>query len=270
MFKNNNKKNIDIILSSIYNKTMINKTSKIIIFIIYSLIFIQCTQKQEYLRDLQYENPLMYGKDIKILQKHLSSLGFSGFKLPNGYYDIETSEIIRKIKLFLGFELENITEDDFLFHKTSDNVDKQLWEIIFNENYENLLRIISIVSSYDYKELIKNKYSGILYIADGGSKISQWGNKNKIFRTKQYSIKNNIDTDYIYFDEEHYFIIETYYSDNPRTIKYIFLPYNEIRSIRADTYIKYYYQDKNGTYEIKNGILTKVEKHFDYYTPLKF
>lgn len=218
------------------------------------------------------ENSLIYGNDeIKVLQKRLLFLGFSGLGLADGYYNVKTAEIIKLIKTLLGFKLKDNVEpflatidkgrNDFLKHAVTNNIEKQLWDIIFNENYESILKIISIISSYDYDKLLKNDYSIILYLSDGGSISAQYANESRIFRIKHYSIKLNIDMDYIIYDKDKFFVVETYYLDTEQTT--IFMARDNPHPIRTNSYHIVYYQDEKGTFKIVDGIISEIDKHYE-------
>ena len=80
-------------------------------------------------------------------------MGFSAVGEVDGYYGPLTAEAIGKIKLFLGFDKPENTEFskpfEYFWYTRDGKIEKTLWDIIFNKEYEDILKKISVVSKYD-------------------------------------------------------------------------------------------------------------------------
>ena len=121
------------------------------------------------LRVLELNEKRMNGPDVEALQKRLLYFGFAGVGEADGYYGPKTTETIKTIQKFAGFE-----EDG--------KVDRALWYFIFGNDDFNIkyLSLIQIVAKYKPNELRKIEgrlsyeyqnfygYSYTIYFANDG------------------------------------------------------------------------------------------------------
>jgi hypothetical protein len=151
---------------------------------------------QQYLRELEIKNPVMYGDDIKKLQRLLVNRGFSQIGDIDGYYGVLTRTVIDTIQTFLGFEANG-------------KVNRTLWNRIFDENSFYLLEKISAVTKYNKAEMHKTIESREKYASRGGY-IYKYFHNNEL-KIAELVIKARLyEKQYIIFfvDPFSYFILE--------------------------------------------------------------
>ena len=120
------------------NCIFVGSFSVLFFFVIVHSIF-----SQSYTRVIELKNPTrMNGQDVLILQNRLLSLWFDNIGEADGFYGPLVESAIKSIQAFSGF-------------KSDGKVNKMLWDYIFNNDNTEILRNISIVSTYDSMELLK-------------------------------------------------------------------------------------------------------------------
>ena len=123
------------------------------------------TVNQAFLREISVTSPRMNGPDVKFLQERLLELGFTGVGEADGFYGPMTAGEIYFIKAALGFmeyiifgsdeEEAYYAGTDFDFRSADyQAVNKELWDIIFDPQYNAMLRNISLIRFFDSDPLV--------------------------------------------------------------------------------------------------------------------
>jgi peptidoglycan hydrolase-like protein with peptidoglycan-binding domain len=120
---------------------------KYVVFILSLVSITVSVFPQTYSRVIKVTNPRMNGPDIVALQKRLLELGFSEVGTADGYYGPKTEMAVTNIRKFAGFIKSP--------HDQSGEVDRALWDFIFNTGSNNNLTIISELSKYNENTLRK-------------------------------------------------------------------------------------------------------------------
>jgi len=217
----------------------------------------------------ELKNPPMNNQDILNLQERLLSLGFSEIGNADGYYGQLTAEVIKTIQYFSGFEQNKI-------------VDKKLWNFIFNESNNTILKNINIVSKYNINELRKATERRMGYSNEGGG-IEKYFSGNEIKIIKLNILGETFKCAYYlyYINSNYYFIIEGNYK-YPFPIYYYNLDPNKLdateREIYADeleivargefwtkgfTEFNTYIKNNKSLLQIKDGILFETDFFLD-------
>jgi hypothetical protein len=156
------------------------------------------------------------GADVKALQQRLLSLGFSQIGPADGAYGPRTEKAIREIKNFLNFDYKYEKDKGsyaWSVHSIGcdGKVTKNLWDMLFDDDYADLLEIISFVSAYEYgayRMRIQSESDGY----DHATTRTTYWDGNVIRRIVVQNITEGMVSyrDYIFYDWERYF--ELYYS----------------------------------------------------------
>jgi hypothetical protein len=222
---------------------------KLSFFLMVSISFIVTISGQEFSRVIELKNPRMNGPDVKALQERLLFLGFSTVGEADGYYGPMTESAVVTINRYLGF-CEEKDYGSYTERIEIKTVRRQLWNILFSKNYERILRIISVVSSYDH------------------DKLSEYG-----YMTKPSPADENFVRGSIYSDGNVIKIISKYWQISyfPYVVTYIFFNENilfvflDVRRLEGIIGTEVHYQDETGTFRLTNGIFEKLNDiHYDY------
>jgi len=121
---------------------MDNKLLKSIFYIFFSFIITSSIFSQDFYRIIELKNPRMNGLDVLELQKRLLKLTFYELGEADGYYGPMTEDVVKKIQRFSGFESDG-------------KINRVLWDYIFNDGNESLLKNVGVVLLYDITKFIK-------------------------------------------------------------------------------------------------------------------
>jgi hypothetical protein len=210
-------------------------------------------------------SPHMSSQDILNLQNHLLSLGFFEIGEADGYYGQLTTDVIKNIQKYLGFEQNGIVENE-------------LWIFLFNEYNNVVLNNINIVSKYNINELRKESESRMGYTTEGGEVEKYFlDNEIKHIRLHFYGETGQVHYYLYYISVNYYFIIKEYYR-YPFPMYYFFLDPNSLSEIELEmnayeleiiandefwtkTIIEYdtYIKNSSNLYQIKNGIFSETD-----------
>ena len=121
------------------------------------------TGSNDFSRIIELRNPRMQGDDITSLQNRLLSLGFTGPGEDDGYYGPMTESVIKDIQSFSTFEQDG-------------KIDRPLWDFIFDDRNNGILRSISEIARYDRTRMTQSKGGGgryryTLFASDNGNPV---------------------------------------------------------------------------------------------------
>jgi len=204
---------------------------------------------QNFGREIKLQNPRMNGQDIKMLQERLLLLGFTKIGEADGYYGPLTAGVICDIKLFLGFD---VTGSEYLWgidNFPDGSIKKNLWEFLFNDEYENILKVINVITSYYYREYqtiierppMDGSFSNKKMYNDYGDSYTGEVNILKVTETIGWEGRTNLSILCVFYNRDIFFVITSEF--NHKNI---------------------YYQDLSGTYSLNNGVFLMTNKKFDY------
>jgi len=177
-------------------------------------------------RNIDITNPLMEGQDVLSLQFRLTSLGFNGLDHDNGYYGANTGDAIKFINWVLGIKITNPETDQY-----EDNyiVDKALWGLIFDHEYDKFLTSLSLLKNlFDPTNPTKNGLEGYIDYRGNSSTLAVSELKETVIR------ENNTGFDFWYWTgvtKREYFIMgipviefESYGHEYSNSNRFFFMP----------------------------------------------
>jgi len=192
-------------------------------------------QPQNFSRILEVKNPRMNGQDVLTLQNRLLSAGFTAVGSADGYYGPLTSDVIKNIQIFSGFQPDG-------------KVNRIFWDFIFNNKNDELLMNISIVSKYNEGQLRKMNADYMGHSTEGGNYEIYYSNdrKIKILKLNLYGEMGKVQYICHFISNFQYFIMEqnTRYS----------MPMGGGQWTEERTM---YYMNSNRMYAIKDGVISQ-------------
>jgi hypothetical protein len=120
------------------------------------------TGSNDFSRIIELRNPRMQGDDITSLQNRLLSLGFTDLGEDDGYYGPLTESVIKDIQSFSTFEQDG-------------KIDRPLWDFIFDNRNNGILRSISEIARYDRTRMTqweggtRIRYGYTLFVSGNGN-----------------------------------------------------------------------------------------------------
>ncbi len=191
----------------------------------------------DFSRDIKISDPRMHGEDIVELQKRLLSFGFSEIGTADGWYGPKTEAAVRKYQEFYGFKPNGI-------------VTNKLWQVMFSQEklivqINNDLKIANSLAIDKYSKTEREFFNRS---TEGGS-ITKYSDSNKV-RYIEIGIYGERGKVYykIYLAEDRYLAIET---------NYIYPEQFDVEHAEIENAMYYYV--RNTTYEIRDGLPTKVK-----------
>jgi len=155
---------------------------------------------QDFSRIIEIKNPRMNGPDIKKIQTVLINYGFKELGEIDSYYGPLTEAVIKNIQYFEGFEQNG-------------KIDKNIWDFLFNESNNEILKNISTVTKYNLNELRKESSPRMGYSTEGGE-VEKYYTDNELKRINLYlnGEMGQVHYYFHYINSNYYFIIKKDYT----------------------------------------------------------
>ena len=218
------------------------KKTMFLVFIVSILNGVFC---QDFSRIIEVKNPRMNGPDIKKMQSILVNYGFEELGEIDGYYGPLTEAVIKNIQYFLGFEQNG-------------KVNKMIWDFLFNESNNAILKNISTVTKYNLNELRKESSPRMGYSTEGGQ-VDKYYMDNELIRINLFLAgeRGQVHYYFYYINSNFYFIIKKDY----KYPSHLFDMLKDEQTFWAETIILYdtYLKKDNDLFQIMNGSFQKTD-----------
>ena len=223
------------------------RISSLVFCVLFSLLFVSLAFSQGFTRTIELKNPRMNGQDVVNLQRRLLALGFSSVGEADGYYGPLSTEVIKNVQTFSGFDADG-------------KVNKVLWDYIFNDTNSSFLKHVSTVLAYNPEKLMKSR--DFLYVDDserqsfdiGGEAFVYYSSTDKKAKILEYYFANS----YIRIEITCYFISDNYYFvKNSYTHPEVNENLDFVGSITEETTFVF---NNNTLYEMNSGNMRRTEK----------
>jgi len=222
------------------------KRMMLLVFILFIVNSIFC---QDFSRIIEVKNPRMNGADIKKMQTALINCGFNELGEIDSYYGPLTEAVIKDIQYFLGFEQNG-------------KVNKMLWDFLFDESNNAILKNINTITKYNLNELRNESSLRMGYSTEGGQVYKYYmGNELKRIDFVLAGELGQVHYYFYYVNSNYYFIVKKDY----RYPSHLFDILKDEKTFWAETIITYetYLKKDNDLFQIVNGNFHKTNFNID-------